>query len=195
MRTHKAVVGYKALTQDFTGIHGTDFSVGSISELPDCRPQAGKHGYTFATSLSRLFQCFDTNELPIVVEVVGYGETHIGRHLCATNHLFVTRVVGFHEIQETLNQERQNRNTPPVPEKVEPEEVSEEQEKPEDRPEEEPAENSSETSAPESQEIAISDSALLAEQKKPSCPVSERKPSRPEHQSLLARLLTRKARK
>lgn len=133
MRTRKAVIGYKALTQDFEGIHGTYFGVGTINELPDTRPQAGEHGYTFATSLYRLFQCFDTNKLPVVVEVVGYGETHIGRHLCATNHLFVTRVLGFHEVQEILNQEkaeyqnRKNSNTDPDDNtEVEPEQNSKE---------------------------------------------------------------------
>lgn len=172
MRTNKAVVGYKALTQDFTGIHGTDFSVGSVSELPDCRPQAGKHGYTFATSLSRLFQCFNTNELPVIVEVVGYGETHIGRHLCATNHLFVTRVIGFHEIQETLNQERQARH---AVRSAEPEEIPEPVETP-DELEVEPEETAEETEN-QTSDIPVSEPEEITVCKEPIVPQTGKSPN------------------
>lgn len=105
MRTNKTIIGYKALKQDFTGKYGESFPLYSVHELPNCTPQAGKHGYTFATSMHRLFQCFDTSEMPIVVEVTAYGETHIGRHLCATNRMVITRVLGYHEIHDLLQSE------------------------------------------------------------------------------------------
>lgn len=105
MRTKKTMIGYKALTEEYKGIHGTDFSIHSVHELPDTVPQAGKHGLTFALTLHRLFECFDTEKLPIVVEVCAYSDTHIGRHLCATNHMVITRALGYHEIQEILDKE------------------------------------------------------------------------------------------
>ena len=108
MRTRKTMIGYKAVTEEYKGIHGTDFSIHSVHELPDTVPQAGKHGLTFALTLHHLFKCFNTEKLPIVVEVCAYGDTHIGRHLCATNHMVITRTLGYHEIQDILNREAQS---------------------------------------------------------------------------------------
>lgn len=106
MRTKKTIIGYKALTAEYTGLHGTDFSLHSVHDLPDTIPQAGKHGFTFALTMTHLFECFNTERLPIVVEVCAYGDTHIGRHLCATNHMVITRTLGYHEIQDILEQEQ-----------------------------------------------------------------------------------------